>query len=143
MELISLVLWTHLASTLFMVGLIWFVQVVHYPLFADVPTEGYRAYQEKHMARTGLVVGPPMLAEAGSSLGLILLASDLPDPSLAWIGFALLAFVWGVTALFSVPAHGRLLEGFDEGAHRTLVRTNWLRALGWSVRGGLAIALLS
>ena len=61
---------------------------------------------------------------------------------MAWLGFFLLAFVWGVTAVFSVPAHGRLLEGFDEVAHRKLVRTNWLRTLGWSVRGGLAIALL-
>ena len=125
-----------------MVGLIWFVQVVHYPLFADVPAEGYRAYQEKHMARTGLVVGPPMLLEAGSGLGLVLLSGELSDPSMAWLGFFLLVFVWGVTAVFSVPAHGRLLEGFDEVAHRKLVRTNWLRTLGWSARGGVAIALL-
>ena len=132
-----------MVSTLFMVGLIWFVQVVHYPLFADVPGEGYRAYQEKHMARTGLVVGPPMLAEAGSSLGLVLLSGELAEPSLAWIGFALLAFVWAVTAIFSVPAHARLLEGFDRDVHRRLVITNWLRTLPWTARGGLAAVMLA
>ena len=31
-----------LASTLAMVGLIWFVQVVHYPLFEKVGAGGFR-----------------------------------------------------------------------------------------------------
>ena len=35
------VLLTHLAATLYMVGVIWFVQVVHYPLFARAGAEGF------------------------------------------------------------------------------------------------------
>ena len=138
----QLLLCVHAASTLFMVGLIWFVQVVHYPLFAVVPEEAYAAYQERHMARTGWVVGPPMLLEAGSSLALVWLADGLTRPELAWLGLALLGLVWGATALFSVPAHTRLRDGFDAQAHRRLVATNWLRTLGWTARGAVAMTLL-
>ena len=35
-----LLLLLHAAATLFMTGLIWFVQVVHYPLFARVGEDG-------------------------------------------------------------------------------------------------------
>ena len=38
----------NLAATWFMVGLIWFVQVVHYPLFAAVPAgEPFAAYHRQ------------------------------------------------------------------------------------------------
>ena len=36
------------AATLFMTGLIWFVQVVHYPLFAFVSGPGAAAYAARH-----------------------------------------------------------------------------------------------
>ena len=38
------VLLAHAAATLFMVGLIWFVQVVHYPLFARVGPDAFVPY---------------------------------------------------------------------------------------------------
>ncbi len=37
----ELLLLGHVGATLFMVGLIWFVQVVHYPLFGHVGGEGF------------------------------------------------------------------------------------------------------
>lgn len=53
-----LVLLAHAAATLFMVGLIWFVQVVHYPLFAKVGPDVFVPYAASHGNLTGLVVGP-------------------------------------------------------------------------------------
>ncbi|MFY0528690.1 hypothetical protein ACN28I_37835 [Archangium gephyra] len=49
-----LVLLAHAAATLFMVGLIWFVQVVHYPLFSRV---------------VGPPRSPPTRGESGPALG--------------------------------------------------------------------------
>ena len=51
-----LLLAIHAAATWALVGLIWTVHVVHYPLFAAVKT-GFRAYHEAHMQRITLVVG--------------------------------------------------------------------------------------
>jgi microsomal dipeptidase-like Zn-dependent dipeptidase len=41
-----------------------------------------------------------------------------------------------------VPIHDHLTNGYDESAIRRLVRTNWLRTIGWSVRALLVLLLL-
>ncbi len=61
----------NLGSTLFMVGVIRFVQVVHYPLFSRVGGEGFALYSEAHSRLTTHVVGPPMLVEAEFTLFLL------------------------------------------------------------------------
>ena len=58
------VLLAHLAATLIMVGVIWFVQVVHYPLFSRVGPEKFSLYTEAHPRLATYVVGPPLLVEA-------------------------------------------------------------------------------
>ena len=62
----SLIVATQLVSTLTMLGVILFVQIVHYPLMAKVGSEGFAGYARSHADRTGLVVGPLMLAEMAS-----------------------------------------------------------------------------
>ncbi len=57
------VLLAHLAATLFMAGVIWFVQVVHYPLFSRIGSEKFSLYSNAHSRLTTCVVGPPMLVE--------------------------------------------------------------------------------
>ena len=142
MSSLELLLWVHASATWLMVGIIWFVQVVHYPLFAAVPSQAFQAYQEKHVRRTGWVVAPPMLVEVGSALALTLYPSESLDAWLVWGGVALLLVVWGATAVFSVPLHNQLLNGFDARAHRRLLRTNWLRTLAWTLRGLFAVWLI-
>lgn len=53
----------HAASTLAMTGVIWFVQVVHYPLFAAVGRKGFAAFEASHRRLTTWVVAPLMLVE--------------------------------------------------------------------------------
>ncbi len=57
---------------MFMVGVIWFVQVVHYPLFSRVGDSGFAAYSGAHSRLTGFVVGPPMLVEAATAVALVI-----------------------------------------------------------------------
>ncbi len=139
-EIIVLV---HLAATLFMVGVIWFVQVVHYPLFAGVGRDGWVGYAGLHVRRTGWVVGPPMLVEAVSAVGLVFVRPATIPPGWVWLGLLLLAVVWLSTSLVQVPRHRRLEHGFDAGAARSLVVSNWVRTTGWTVRGALALAMVA
>lgn len=132
----------HLAATLFMAGLIVFVQVVHYPLMARVGEGGFTAYEAGHTLRTGWVVMPPMIAELGTSLWL---AGIPPTPStrpLALAGAGMVALIWISTALLQAPAHGRLARGWDPVTHRLLVRSNWIRTVLWLARVPVAFALL-
>ena len=132
----QLVVSLHLFSTVAMVGLIWFVQLVHYPLFASVGREQFQAYEAAHKQRTTWVVAPLMLIEAATAV-LLLGVEDLPR-SAVWTGLGLLATVWLSTFFWQVPAHEKLSQGFDSRIHRRLVSSNWLRTVCWTARGVLA-----
>ena len=134
------VLLLHAASTLAMTGLIWFVQRVHYPLFPYAADGDFRAFAADHQRRTGWVVGPLMLVEAGTATALVF---SSPSPTLAWLGAVLLASIWLSTALVQVPIHRRLAAGFDARAARRLVASNWWRTIAWTARSAIALALLS
>lgn len=131
----------HAAATLFMTGLIWFVQVVHYPLFACVGTEQYRIYQAKHMTLTTWVVGPAMLLEGATAIALVWQRPDFMTATMAWTGLALVVVLALSTAMLQVPQHEKLASGFDAEAHGRLVRSNWLRTIIWSVRSGMVLYL--
>lgn len=118
-----------------MVGLIWFVQIVHYPLFSRVGEEGFSLYSEAHSRLTSYVVGPPMLLEAGTALLLVFRRPEGIPFLLALAGLALVAVIWLSTALLQVPRHTALGAGFDGSSWSGLVRTNWIRTAGWSARG--------
>jgi hypothetical protein len=130
----EILLLVHAAATWAMVGLIWFVQIVHYALFPEVGAAGFARYEDLHTRRTTLVVLPLMAAEAAAALALLATLGD----AWTWTGAGLLALVWASTAVLQVPCHGRLARGFDASTARRLVRTNWIRTLGWSGRGLVA-----
>ena len=89
----KLVLLAHLAATLFMVGVIWFVQVVHYPLFAKVGSEGFAPYSKTHSRLTSYVVGPPMLLEAATAIVLVFYSPEGVPFVAALAGLALVALI--------------------------------------------------
>ena len=66
-----LALYANTIATAVMVGVIWFVQVVHYPLLAQFGSTQSVAVAEQHQQRTGYVVGLPKLVEGASTLRLL------------------------------------------------------------------------
>jgi uncharacterized membrane protein len=125
-----------------MTGLIWFVQIVHYPLLRAVGSSGYAAYQEQHMRLTTVVVAPLMLLEAATALWLIFDRPGSVSRAQAWTGLGLLALIWSSTAWLSVPRHEALRHGFDASAHAALVATNWIRTAAWTGRSVLLLVAL-
>lgn len=135
-------IWLFLAqvfASLYMAGLIWFVQLVHYPMFADVPEEVFVEYERIHQARTVWAVGPMMLLELGTALAMLSQRPPGVPAWVPWVGLALLLLVDGSTAVFFGPQHGRLSAGFDPTLHRQLVDWNWIRTFGWTARGVLLL----
>ncbi len=138
----NLVFLLNVLSTLVMVGVIWIVQVVHYPLFAGVGEAGWRAYEAQHQSRITLVVGPTMVLELVTAVWLVL---DRPAAFPPWavvLGAALVGVIWASTAFVQVPLHNALGGTFDADAHARLVATNWLRTAAWTARGALVLWLL-
>ena len=138
----ELILLTHVFVTLCMVGLIWFVQIVHYPLYATVGREQFSEYEALHNRRTMWVVGPVMLVELVTA-GMLLTYAPHVSSMLAWMGLGLLVVIWIATATLSVPAHGVLAAGFSDVAHHKLVFTNWIRTAAWTARGVIVMVITS
>lgn len=133
----------HVAATLVMVGVIWTVQLVHYPLFAGVGAAGWPRYAREHSRRITWVVAPAMLAEAATAVLLVLRPPAGVPGWATWTGLALVGIAWLSTWLLQVPEHRRMGHAFDAGAHRRLVRTNWVRTAAWSARGALVLLMVS
>lgn len=129
----------HLFATLTMFGVIWIVQLVHYPLFAGVGSDGFTAYEASHQARITWIVLPAMLLELGTAILLVMQRPSVVPLWLVWLGLALVGIVWLSTAFVQVPLHTTLSAGFDGEAHTRLVASNWVRTAAWSLRAGLAL----
>jgi len=135
----KLLLLAQAAATLFMVGLIWMVQVVHYPLFDRVERADFSRFEADHQRLTTWVVAPPMLIELLTALYLLWQRPAEVPAWTAWLGGGLVALIWLATIFGQVPQHNILAQGFNEAAYRALVGSNWLRTVAWSARGVLVL----
>ncbi|KLU01201.1 putative transmembrane region and signal peptide protein [Rhodopirellula islandica] len=124
-------------STWYMVGLIWMVQLVHYKMFDRVGEDVFARYATDHARLITPVVAIPMLIEIATAVGLLF--SRPGNLSMTWaaVGLGLVVLIWASTAALQVPAHGKLASGFQADVYTTLVTTNWIRTVGWSIRGFL------
>lgn len=123
---------SHYAATWALVGLVWTIQIVHYPLFAQVGRESFPVYHRHHTRQITWVVAPLMFAELLTAAWLVFAGSREP-----WLlaSLAPLAFNWISTWLVQIPLHEKLATGFDSHVHERLVATNWRRTAAWSLRG--------
>jgi hypothetical protein len=117
-----------------MVGIIWFVQWVHYPLLAKIPVDNASEIAVQHQRSTGQVVAIPMAVEGVSTLALLAIRPDGVSFILPWVGAFLLAIALGCTVLLSVPLHAKMAISPTAEVGRRLVSTNWPRTMAWSLR---------
>ena len=131
----------HLFSTAMMTGIIWFVQIVHYPLFTEVGSPGFSHFEAQHRAKTFWVVAPLMLLELGTGLMLLFTRPVWLSSWMTWAGLLCLAALWLSTFFIQVPLHARLDEGHQPEVIQKLVQSNWIRTAIWSLRslGGFCI----
>ena len=132
----------HTAATMFMVGLIWTIHYVHYPLFALVGESTYVSFQAEHVERIGKLLFVPWLTEGITLLGVLALAflggrKALRVPAV--INGAAMAVVLVISGFWSAPAHAKLADGFDKSIHDQLMTANLIRTLAWTVCGACAV----
>ncbi len=130
------------ASTLFMAGVIWFVQLVHYPLFASVGQSQFAGYEIEHAGRTTWIAAPAMLIEAATSVLLLWVRPHAISLEIAAAGVLLTGLIWASTFAMQVPLHARLSIGFKPDLHRSLVATNWIRTSARTGRAWLALWMI-
>lgn len=133
----SLILLLNLIATWYMVGLIWLIQLVHYKQFELIGEANWCDYHRRHTQAVTWVVGPAMLIEAATAVGLLFARPAGVPLWLAWMGFVIVVAIWISTAAVQVPQHHKLASKFDAAACRSLLRGNWFRTIAWTLRGVL------
>ena len=138
-----LVLVLQFGASAFMAGVIWLVQMAHYPLFDAVAGERSGTHFQANQRRTAAVVLPPMLLEGITAAAVALAPPSGVGRPAALAGLGLVAILWLSTALVQMPIHARLgRDGRDAAAVARLVGTNWVRTAGWTARAVLAAWML-
>ena len=124
----------HLVSTSFMVGVIWIVQLVHYPTFLFIDEQKSNDFQKFHMSRISYIVMPAMTTELFSGIYIYIYSNMAIDSNLFLLALTILIINWIITALVFVKMHNKLLINYKIEIISLLVKWNWLRTLLWSVR---------
>lgn len=130
------------AATWFMTGLIWVIQVVHYPLFSYADRATYPAFADAHGRLISLIVGPAMVVELVTAAWLVVDRPVALPVTWAWCGAGLVAVIWLSTMALQIPMHAQLAQGFDPAAHASLVSSNWVRTIAWTLRSALLLVVL-
>ena len=127
MDIINL----HILSTAILTGAIWVIQLIHYPSFRYIENKLFKAFMVLHIRGIMFFVFPIMVIEicTGSYL---LLQGNL---SLLYIcAMIILYLIWLSTALIFSGYHSKLKNNKDDKIINNLVKYNWLRTVGWSLR---------
>ena len=126
--------------TLYNTGVIWVLQLNHYPLYAKVGQREFRDYMTSHNGRILLPIVLPSIAAFISSLLLLWQRPvEIPNWSV-WLVNALNAATLLSTFFVQGPAHNALArDDYSEILIRRIITTNWLRTVAWTVNGLLLL----
>jgi len=122
----------HFAATAVMAGLIWTIQLLHYPFFHHLGKENFAEHMEQHRTKISFIVVPVMLLELFTAAVLALTAT--PFQLLFVTGLILLICIWASTFFIQMPGHNRLTAGYSKSEVDKLVKYNWIRTSLWSLR---------
>ena len=120
----------HFLSTSIMVGIIWVIQLLHYPTFHFIKESDYEKFQHFHMQRISFIVVPVMVLELFSAVMLVYYFRS----NLLILCLIILLVIWLITFVFFTKLHQSLLGGYDKIIVDKLVQINWSRTVLWSLR---------
>lgn len=121
----------NLAISWTLVGLIWVIQLVHYPTFKYIDESQFLTFHQHHSQSISIIVLPLMLAELALSFYLAF-QQNWQYPTL--IPLLLVIFIWLSTFIIQVPVHQQLGSGKNLVLIKKLVMTNWIRTILWTAK---------
>ncbi len=137
-----LLMWT--VVILYVLGEIWFAQIVVYPLFAKVGEAEYVSYHRFYSSRIPLPVILPGFASFLLPIGLVFFG---PESVPLWMYLAnVVCGLVGLlaTVVLEIPRHAKLEEGGkQEAVIRELILYNWPRTLAITISVFLTVLMLT
>ena len=123
-----------LLVTWVLIGIVWYTQLIHYPLYQKIK-EGFIEYERAHVRRAAYFMTPLMLIEIISAIILVGLCETRELIQLAILNLFLLILIWISTFLFQIIQHQKLSIRFSKKILFSLIASNWVRTLFWSLKG--------
>jgi len=131
----------HACSTLMWFGIMWFVHLVHYPLFRLIGKRNFLSYEKEHYRRTMPLAVCLLAIELVTGILLFWIRpAEIPFTPVV-LGAILLGVIWLFTWKQCVPLHKQLISG-KAGAYKRLIRANLIRTVAWSLRAAVIIWML-
>ena len=115
-----------------MVGVIWTIQLVHYPSFNFINQKDYIKFQNFHMKRISLIVMPIMGIELFS--GLVIIFFEMKNGIIFYFSIFILILIWLLTGIIFSRLHQKLTMGYRILIINRLIKMNWLRTFLWTLR---------
>lgn len=132
----------NLVISLIATGLIWTIQLVHYPSMKFIPEEKFTDYHTFHSQRISILAIPIMLIELFTSFVLFYQNGSAYN-HIFTINLLLVISIWISTFLIQVPMHNTLSSGKNAIVLNHLILSNWIRTTLWTARSLLMVSYLS
>ena len=127
---------TELSVTAAIVGIIWIIQLLHYPSFRFYQPENFQEAMKNHQDRISIVIVPLMLSE----ISLAAFGAFFRMNAYTWSLLGIVGAIWIITFTVQVPLHDKLLkEGFNLERINSLVKSNWSRTILWTIKLSLIL----
>ena len=138
----SLILFINIFSAFFATGLIWTIQLVHYPSMRFVSRDKFELFHSFHQLRISIIAMPLMAIELITSIILFMQNIENESSLIFKINLIIVTLIWFSTFFIQVPLHQKLSKGKKNSLIDKLVLTNWFRTVLWTLRSILIIFFL-
>ena len=127
----DLLFFLNVISAFLLTGVIWTIQIVHYPSFHYIDKMSFTNFHHFHERRISIIVMPLMLIELTTSTALYI--NNMSSIVFA-LNLLIVVLIWCSTFFVQVPIHSILSKKKDKKLIEKLVNTNWIRTFLWSMR---------
>jgi hypothetical protein len=127
----DLLFFLNVISAFLLTGVIWTIQIVHYPSFHYIDQMSFTNFHHFHERRISIIVMPLMLIELTTSTALYI--NNMSSIVFA-LNLLIVVLIWCSTFFIQVPIHSILSQKKDKKLIEKLVNTNWIRTFLWSMR---------
>jgi len=127
----SFLFFLNVISAFILTGVIWTIQLVHYPSFYYIDKLSFLSFHQFHNNRISMIVMPFMMVELITSI--ILYMNDTSSLIFS-LNLGIVLLIWCSTFFIQVPIHNILSQEKDKKMIKKLVNTNWIRTFLWTFR---------
>ena len=127
----DLLFFLNVISAFLLTGVIWTIQIVHYPSFHYIDKLSFTNFHHFHERRISIIVMPLMLIELTTST--VLYINNMSSIVFA-LNLLIVVLIWCSTFFIQVPIHSILSQKKDKKLIEKVMNTNWIRTFLWSMR---------